>query len=466
MAGNVCEWCSDWYSGSYSSSVTNPTGPTSGAFRVHRGGSWFSPARRLRSARRDGYDPGDANGFLGFRVLDWEYVAAVELLEPTAGGYEVEAEPTIRAQDIQITITGNASVQENETANYEIKVANTNPKAEDEFRIEIRLNGLAYQGVANQAWSLQTPLKPNTQWRAAYKVTAPRPGNAQCTVNVSFALGEDVLQSLTKDIQITAKPSAPSYPGFTYLRTQTYFCGGVTNTVKEYRHDRSGLEFVLIPGGTFTMGSPSGESGRDDDEGPQHQVTLSPYLISKTEVTQAVWERVMESNPSHFKGADRPVENVSWNDCVSFCEKTGLALPTEAQWEFACRARTKTAYYWGESFDLSQCNSASYWTKQVLRTNGQSLEAGTTSVGKFSPNVYGLYDMVGNVWEWCYDWYSNSYPSNSVTDPVGPTSSALRVIRGGSWDGAARALRSANRGNGDPCGADSKLGFRVLAGRP
>ncbi len=268
---------------------------------------------------------------------------------------------------------------------------------------------------------------------------------------------------------------APAYPGFTYLRTQTYSCGGVTNTVKEYRHDQTGLEFVLIPGGTFMMGSPTSEIDRDSDE-VQHQVTLSPYLISKTEVTQAVWERVMGSNPSRFKGNDRPVEQVSWNDCVSFCDKTGLSLPTEAQWEFAARSGTQTVYYWGEAFDLSQCNSASYWAKQVLRnldewsqfgfnSKWQSLGAGTTSVGKFPPNAYGLYDIAGNVWEWCSDWYG-AYSSSSVTNPTGPTSGAFRVPRGGSWGGAARGLRSAYRGWDDPGYASCDLGFRVLAGRP
>ena len=262
------------------------------------------------------------------------------------------------------------------------------------------------------------------------------------------------------------------YPGFTYLRTATYSCGGVTNTVQEFRHEKTGMEFVLIPGGTFTMGSPNTEADRDRDE-MQHSVTLSPYLISKTEVTQAVWERIMGINPSFFKGPERPVEKVSWNDCVSFCEKVGLALPTEAQWEFAARAGTQSVYYWGQAFELSQCNSASYWAKQVLRnmdehrqfdfdSKWQSLGAGRTSVGKFPPNAYGLYDMAGNVFEWCYDRYG-AYSSNSATNPTGPTSGARRVYRGGSWDAPAGRLRSAFRGVGGPGLADYDLGFRVLA---
>jgi len=216
------------------------------------------------------------------------------------------------------------------------------------------------------------------------------------------------------------------------------------------------MEFVLIPGGTFTMGSPGGESGRDGDEGPQHQVTLSPYLISKTEVTQAVWERVMGGNPSRFKGPDRPVEKVSWNDCVSFCEKTGLSLPTEAQWEFAARSGTQSAYYFGN--DSSSLGNYAWY-------DGNS-SSQTHPVAQKQPNAYGLYDMAGNVWEWCYDWYTGSYSSSSVTNPTGPSSGADRVGRGGSWGDTARRLRSALRGRGGPGGTYDNLGFRVLAGRP
>jgi len=177
--------------------------------------------------------------------------------------------------------------------------------------------------------------------------------------------------------------------GFTYLKSAAYSCGGITKTVQEYKHNATGMEFVLIPGGTFTMGSPGGEAGRDSDEGPQHQVTLSPYLMSKTEVTQAVWERVMGSNPSYFKGPDRPVEEVSWNDCVSFCEKTGLALPTEAQWEFAARSGTQSAYYFGN--DSSSLGNYAWY-------DGNS-SGETHPVAQKQPNAYGLYDMAGNVWE-------------------------------------------------------------------
>jgi len=198
------------------------------------------------------------------------------------------------------------------------------------------------------------------------------------------------------------------------------------------------------------MGSQSSESGRDSDEGPQHQVTLSPYLMSKTEVTQAVYERVMGTNPSKFKGSDRPVENVSWNDCKAFCEKAGLSLPTEAQWEFAARGGTQSEYYFGN--DSSSLGDYAWY--------GSNSSSQTHPVAQKKPNAYGLYDMAGNVWEWCSDWYAG-YPSNSVTDPVGPSNGSFRVSRGGSWCNLASRCRSAYRDDWSPDNRIVYLGFRV-----
>ena len=202
------------------------------------------------------------------------------------------------------------------------------------------------------------------------------------------------------------------------------------------------------------MGSLSGEEGRYDNEDPQHQVTLSPYLISKTEVTQAVWQSVMASNPSYFKEADRPVEQVSWNDCMKFCEKTGLALPTEAQWEFACRAGTQSVYYFGnKSSSLLDYAWYGAWS-------GGNSGKQTHQIAKKQPNAYGLYDTAGNVWEWCSDWYAE-YPNGSVTNPVGPGNGTCRVMRGGSWYQGALCCRSAYRGIMAPGDRDRILGLRV-----
>ena len=205
------------------------------------------------------------------------------------------------------------------------------------------------------------------------------------------------------------------------------------------------MTFVWCPAGSFTMGS----ANEDNDEKPPHKVTLREgFWMAKTEVTQKQWTSVMGSNPSHFrKGDDYPVENVSWNMCQEFCAKTGLALPTEAQWEYACRAETTGDY--GGTGDLETMG----WYSE--NSGGE-----THPVGRKQPNKWGLYDMHGNVWEWCADWYGD-YPSELVTDPTGPIQGSIRVYRGGSWFSYARRCRSAHRGGSDPGFRFNRLGLRV-----
>ena len=214
-----------------------------------------------------------------------------------------------------------------------------------------------------------------------------------------------------------------------------------------------GLEMIWVKHGAFMMGG----------ELSQHQVTLTKgFYLGKYEVTQAQWERVMGNNPSHFKGADRPVGKVSWNDAVEFCKKLtemekkagrvpqGMSyqLPTEAQWEYACRAGTSTMYSWGDSISSK---NASY---------DRDFDDGTTPVGKYPANPWGFHDMHGNVWEWCSDWYGD-YPSGSVTNPIGPAAGSYRVLRGGSWGGDGTDLRSAKRFSNTPGARSHSLGFRV-----
>ena len=212
------------------------------------------------------------------------------------------------------------------------------------------------------------------------------------------------------------------------------------------------LEMIWVKHGAFMMG----------DKGEQYQVTLTKgFYLGKYEVTQAQWERVMGNNPSNFKGADRPVEELSWNDAVEFCKKLtemekkagrvpqGMSyqLPTEAQWEYACRAGTSTMYSWGDSISSK---NASY---------DENVDE-TTPVGKYPANPWGFHDMHGNVWEWCSDWYGD-YPSGSVTNPIGPASGSHRVSRGGSWFNDGTNLRSAERDGDTPSYRGSTLGFRV-----
>ena len=215
------------------------------------------------------------------------------------------------------------------------------------------------------------------------------------------------------------------------------------------------FEMVRVEGGTFRMCATSEqEDDADSDEKPVHSVTLSSYYIGKTEVTQALWQAVMGSNPSYFKGADLPVECVSWNDCQEFIQKlnrlTGrnFRLPTEAEWEFACRGGNKSnGYKYSGSNDID--NVAWY--------DGYS---GAHPVGTKAPNELGIYDMSGNVWEWCSDWYAD-YTSYSQTDPTGPQSGSYRVSRGGSWISYARGCRSSYRLSYDPTYRCNSLGLRL-----
>ena len=222
------------------------------------------------------------------------------------------------------------------------------------------------------------------------------------------------------------------------------------------------MKLVRIRPGKFMMGSPDSEKGRKDDEGPQHEVTISKaFYLGVTEVTQAQYEAVMGKNPSHFKGAANPVENVSWNGAVLFCRKlsakTGKAfrLPTEAEWEYACRAGSKTRFSFGDS----ESALGDYAWHQG-NCGGK-----TQPVAQKKPNAWGLYDMLGNVWNLCADWYG-SYPSGASTDPQGATSGDRRVIRGGCYGDGAGFVRCAARTRRGPAERLNCDGFRCAITLP
>ncbi len=231
------------------------------------------------------------------------------------------------------------------------------------------------------------------------------------------------------------------------------------------------LDMVWIKPGSFKMGSPEDELGRDSDE-TQHEVKISKeFWLGKYEVTQAQWNAVMGSNKSKFKGKTLPVTNVSWEKAMEFCEELTkmeeeagnlpegykYTLPTEAQWEYACRAGTRTSLNSGENItaEIDECpnlDKVGWYGK---------LRSGTPHpVGKKQPNEWGLYDMHGNVREWCLDWYGE-YPKSTVTDPKGPSSGSYRVMRGGSWNYYAYICRSAYRGRYCPSFNFSDYGFRL-----
>ncbi|GHT29262.1 hypothetical protein AGMMS49574_05550 [Bacteroidia bacterium] len=335
MSGNVWEWCSDWYDNYNSSSQTNPTGPSTGSYRVLRGGSWYDFAKYCRVSYRDGSTPGDRGRSVGFRL-------------------------------VLVTIT-------------EIQKPVDNPSRQ----------------IQDSRQSAKTKSAPVEQ-------TKPAPVE-----------------------QATPSPA---------------------------------IEMVYVQGGTFSMGC-SGEQGSDcgDDEKPLHSVTVSNFNIGKYEVTQAQWKQIMGSIPSYFKDDNLPVENVSWEDVQEFISKLNAAtgkryrLPTEAEWEYAARGGNRSqGYKYSGSNNLN--NVAWYWDNSSNKTH---------PVGAKSPNELGVYDMSGNVWEWCSDRYGD-YNSSSQTNPTGPSTGSYRVLRGGSWSGRAEGCRVSLRDYNAPGIRYYNVGFRLV----
>jgi formylglycine-generating enzyme required for sulfatase activity len=245
-------------------------------------------------------------------------------------------------------------------------------------------------------------------------------------------------------------------------------------------------EMILIPGGTFLMGSPKQvtyqylrvKCEQHQHEHPQHEVTLAPFLMGRYPVTQAQWravaslplvERELDPAPSHFKGDYRPVEQVSWFDAMEFCARlsahTGklYTLPSEAQWEYACRADTTTPFHFGETIDTEIVNYNDHFHYDALSKGG--FRHKTTDVGSFPPNAFGLYDMHGNVSEWCLDHWHGRYIGAPTDGNAWVTEGAdnLRVRRGGSWLSNPRNCRCAFRNFFIPDGRDFIIGFRVVS---
>lgn len=229
----------------------------------------------------------------------------------------------------------------------------------------------------------------------------------------------------------------------------------------------TGMEFIWVPGGTFEMGHSWVPYLTSIDEQPEHTVELDGFWLGKYPVTQAQWERIMGSNPSHFKGPNNPVEKVSWNDAQDFIRALharssaiGFRLPTEAEWEYSARAGTETYRYWGNDIDCSRANFGS--SPSHGECNGRNPDQ-TSVVGSYPPNPWGLYDMLGNVLEWCQDWYDENYYTQSPRcNPTGPDSGTLRVSRGGSWLQKSNRVRSAFRSRNSPDNRSNSIGFRLV----
>ena len=254
-----------------------------------------------------------------------------------------------------------------------------------------------------------------------------------------------------------------------------------------------GSDLVFIKGGTFTMGSPTAEAWREKDE-VQHRVTVSDFYMGKYEVSQQDYRELMGSNPINFRGDTLPVENVSWFDAVQYCNArshkeglvpaytvngenvnwnrnaSGYRLPTEAEWEYACRAGTTTPFNTGSYISTKQANyygtypymiETHYFSQDELETPPGEYRQRTVSIGSFSSNRWGLFDMHGNVWEWCWDWYG-SYAIGAQTNPAGASSGTYRINRGGGWNDFGKHLRSAYRAASPPDTRMFNLGFRLV----
>jgi formylglycine-generating enzyme required for sulfatase activity len=278
----------------------------------------------------------------------------------------------------------------------------------------------------------------------------------------------------------TAGGTASLTNGFTYMVSSGWYtvieqfvdAAVVTNVAMRNAITASGLpwrvrdngtniEMLLVPPGTFTMGcTASNQYGCFGVEAPTHSVTLTQaFYLGRYEVTQGQWLAKMGSNPSYFQGAgypdaaNRPVEQVSWNTIQGYLSATGMRLPSEAEWEYACRAGTTTAFNNGSSDDATVGTIAWYWSNSGSQTH---------AVGGKAANALGLYDMSGNVYEWVNDWYESTYYSVSPsTNPLGPVSGTNRVFRGGSWQDSSFNVRSSSRNYSTPGNSLSSVGFRV-----
>ncbi|MCE5249931.1 SUMF1/EgtB/PvdO family nonheme iron enzyme [bacterium] len=463
MSGNVYEWCNDWY-GSYSSSnETDPEGPSSGDLRVVRGGCWNQDAGSCRSANRYSTSQADANGSMGFRVVKrtggtvtptkYTLTMAVNNAEwgttnPSAGAhaYNENTTVTVTATPAQgyrfVNWTGDVADAGNSTTSVTMsgdKTVTANfERIEHALILEVKPSG-----------SGTTSPSEGTHAYGEGTVVTIKATPAQGYLFVNW----------TGDVADTGNS------------TTTVTMDDEKHVTANFQKIPESTEIIMIPisGGTFQMG----QSGVAE---PVHTVTLSSFEMGKYEVTQGQYKSIIGTNPSNFTGDDTfPVEQVSWFDAIKFCNalstkegldkcydegtgscdftKNGYRLPTEAEWEYACRAGTTTPYYTGTS-ESDLANAGWYSGNSENRTH---------PAGRKTPNAWGLYDMHGNVWEWCNDWYG-SYRSTNENDPVGPETGSNRIGRGGSWYANGASCHAAFRNDILPNTYDHHTGFRVVRG--
>jgi formylglycine-generating enzyme required for sulfatase activity len=425
--GNVYEWCQDKY-GSYSpESVTNPTGPI-GSSPLLRGGNWYYGSNFCRGSRRDFTYPHTAVNYIGFRV------ARDVGPDPTVSSVSPNFGSTLGGTAITITganLTGASSVT---------------------------VGGVAATSVVVVSSTSVTAFTPaGTVGAKSVAVTTPC-GTASLASAFTYVvptrwytvLEQYVDAAIVTDVTLRNEIIALGLP----WRVQD---------------NETGIEMLLVPAGTFTMGcSASTQYGCVPNESPTHQVTLTQaFYLGRFEVTQSQWVAKMGSNPSAFQGAsypdaaNRPVEQVSWNTIQSFLTATGMRLPSEAEWEYAYRAGTTTAFHSmpGYPNGTNDDDQAGMIAWHYYNTCAAGV-CGTRAVGGKAANALGLHDMAGNVWEWVNDWY-DGYSSGAQTNPLGPVSGLLRVFRGGSWAQPTDYLRSSYRYLGFLDATSDTFGIRV-----
>jgi sulfatase modifying factor 1 len=459
MAGNVWEWCWDWYaSGYYSSSPgTDPQGPATGSNRVLRGGWWNSSARGVRMANRFYADPTGSGNGLGFRSV----LPPSDTVDTTGPSLTISSPADgSSVTNSSVTVSGTAS----DAGRGSSGIASATVNA-------LRANNDTATGDGTANWSRAVTLSPGAN---AITVVATDGAN----------------NTTTSSITVTYNPPSPA-------------------------------DMALIPAGSFTMGNCMDPNEGFSDELPLHTVYVSAFYMDKYEVTKALWDDVKVwnggngysyENVGSGKATTHPVQTVNWRDCVKWCnarsEKEGLTpcyyneaalttiyktgtgtpypkwnvngyrLPTEAEWEKAARGGASGHRFPWVDADTISWSRANYYA-YPLSAGGYAYDVNptpgfhptfavggylyTSPVGYFAANGYGLYDMAGNVWEWCWDWYG-AYSSGSQTDPRGPASGSYRVLRGGGWNLNADGARCANRSVSSPAVAGSSIGLRCVRG--
>ena len=430
MHGNVWEWSGDCYDENYYKKcpTADPQGPNGGQHRVLRGGSWFLYLEFCRSASRSGFMPGDLHSDIGFRVV-----------------IDIDAE---KESDLQAEIQSVQKTYQPTDESLQPKIeSKIEPKIEPKFDAKI-------QPKIDVKIDAKTDLKitaPNIQFAETEKLSKFDEFLIYAKARDNKITGQDALRALEQALAINPDNSEALA---LKKKIAEYYIPKLGDVIA----NSIGVKLAYIPAGEFLMGSPESEADRDYDESPLHRVKISKsFYIGIYQVTQDQYASIMEKTPSTFNGYNLPVEQVSWYDVTEFCKKLSrkegkiYRLPTEAEWEYTCRAGTSTPFYFGETINKDLANYGGNYRER------------TTQVGIFPPNAFGLYDMHGNVWEWCHDWHSADYYSRSpAVDPQGPPKGQYRILRGGFWGDFPRGCRSALRFKLAPGTRNSHGGFRLV----